>query len=191
MRVREPTGLERFLAALTTEFARAGLPFMLIGGQAVLVHGEPRLTEDIDITLGVEPDRLAAVLDACAALGLVPLPRDITAFVAETFVLPARHPATAIRVDLIFSSTAYERQAIARALPVNIAGTDVPFATVEDLIVHKVFAARPRDVEDIRGVVRRKGGAIDWNYVEKWAREFAGVPGREGMPGLVDMLRRG
>lgn len=27
---------------------------MIIGGQAVMVYGEPRLTKDIDITLGVD-----------------------------------------------------------------------------------------------------------------------------------------
>jgi hypothetical protein len=31
------------------------------------------------------------------------------------FVLPVRHEATRLRVDFIFSSTPYERQAIARA----------------------------------------------------------------------------
>ena len=31
---------------------------MLIGGQAVLLYGEPRLTRDIDITLGVDVDKI-------------------------------------------------------------------------------------------------------------------------------------
>jgi len=29
------------------------IPYMIIGGQAVLIYGEPRLTRDIDITLGI------------------------------------------------------------------------------------------------------------------------------------------
>jgi hypothetical protein len=36
---------------------------MIIGGQAVLLYGEPRLTKDIDITLGVNVDRLKDLLD--------------------------------------------------------------------------------------------------------------------------------
>lgn len=35
---------------------------MVIGGQAVLVHGEPRLTEDIDITLGVDIARVNDII---------------------------------------------------------------------------------------------------------------------------------
>ena len=190
MRVREPTELERFLAALTTELGRVGLPFMLIGGQAVLVHGVVRVTEDVDATLAADPGRLASVLEACTALGLVPIPKDVQPFVAETFVLPARHAATGVRVDFIFSSTTYERQAIARAGTMDLAGTPVPFAAAEDLIIHKLFAARPRDLEDVRGVVLRKGDSLDWGYMEKWAREFAAVPGREAMPEMLAELRR-
>jgi hypothetical protein len=36
---------------------------MVTGGQAVLLYGEPRLTKDIDVTLGVDTDHLARLLD--------------------------------------------------------------------------------------------------------------------------------
>ena len=163
---------------------------MLIGGQAVLLHGTPRLTEDIDITLGADPAALPDLLRACGALGLKPLPVHVDEFVQETFVLPVRHETTRLRVDFIFSSTPYERQAIARAAQVPIGGASVPFASAEDLILHKLFAGRPRDLEDVRGVVRRKGSGLDWSYVERWAAEFASIPGREQLPGLVVELRR-
>jgi predicted nucleotidyltransferase len=180
------TGL---LARLTRTLEDGGIPFMLIGGQAVLLHGEPRLTQDIDVTLGVGPGRLDEVLVLCPKMGLTPLPEDVAAFVRGTFLLPARDGSTGIRVDLIFSTTPYEGEAIAHAERVKVGGEDVPFATAEDLIIHKLFAARPRDLEDAAGVVRRKGPELDWAYLERWCEEFAGVPGREGMPALLDELR--
>jgi len=160
---------------------------MVIGGQAVLVHGQPRLTQDIDVTLGVEPDRLGSVLEICKDLDLDPLPEEVESFVTETFVLPALHPGTRIRVDFVFSTTPYERQAIQRAVPIRIGGSEVPFATAEDLILHKLFAGRPRDLEDVLGVIRRQTENLDWMYLDRWAREFAAVPGREGM---VEELQR-
>ena len=42
---------------------------MVIGGQAVLVHGQPRLTQDIDITLGVEPAREFAAVPGREGMG--------------------------------------------------------------------------------------------------------------------------
>ena len=191
MRVREPTPVEHLLAGVARELKAAHIACMVIGGQAVLLHGAPRVTEDIDLTLAAGPDRVHDVLDVCGRIGLTPLPSDVERFVAETFVLPARHALSGFRVDFIFSSTPYERSAIGRALAVDVAGEAVPFATAEDLIVHKLFAARPRDIEDAQSVVRRSGTALDWDYIERWAQSFAAVPGREAMPGLVATLRRG
>jgi hypothetical protein len=178
------------LASITRELEARGLPFLVIGGQAVLLHGRPRLTEDIDITLGGDPSTLPRVLEACGSLGLMPLPTDVERFVGETFVLPTRHGETRIRVDFIFSSTPYERQAIQRAVRVTLHETAVPFASAEDLLIHKLFAGRPRDVEDALGVVRRKSAELDWGYLEHWSRVFAEVPGRETMPDRLAELRR-
>ena len=92
-------------------------------------------------------------------------------------------------MDFIFSTTPYEQQAIERAIRVDVDGVPVAFATAEDLIVHKLFAGRPRDLEDAIGVVARQGNELDWNYLENWAREFSAVPGREEMPRQVADLR--
>jgi predicted nucleotidyltransferase len=182
-------------AELIARVARAlrgrRLPFMLIGGQAVLVHGEPRLTQDVDITLAASPERLNDALEACATAKLSPLPRDVAEFVRDTFVLPASDLESGIRVDFVFSTTPFEAEAIRRAVSIDVGGTPVPFASPEDLILHKLFAGRPRDLEDAAGVVRRKAGDVDWGYIRKWAREFSVVSGRETLPEQVDGLERG
>lgn len=186
----QPPDFSAFLGALAAALRERDLPFMLIGGQAVLLHGQPRLTEDIDITLGIDPTQLGTVLDVCATLDLEPIPEDIEGFVTETFVLPALHEESGIRVDFIFSTTPYEREAIARSEHHELAGVPVPFATAEDLIIHKLFAGRARDWEDAVSVVRRKGEGLDWEFIRRWAIEFAGIPGREEMPAQVDRLRQ-
>ncbi len=61
--------LEKIALALD----EAGIAYMVIGGQAVLLYGEPRLTKDIDITLGAGLDRLSDVLALAETAGLKPL----------------------------------------------------------------------------------------------------------------------
>ena len=185
----QPPDFSNLIAGISRELRDRQISFMLIGGQAVLLHGRPRLTEDIDITLAADPNRLSDILDVCAALKLRPLPEDVEAFVRRTFVMPVLHEKTSIRVDFIFSTTPYEREAINRAVVVQLAGESVPFAAAEDLIIHKLFAGRPTDLEDAATVVRRKGADLDWAYVESWVREFGNVPGREDLPGLLADLR--
>jgi len=186
---RRSAELPALLAALARALADAGFPYMLIGGQAVLVHGRPRLTEDIDVTLGAAPDRLADLLAATGRLGLVPLPPHFERFVRETFVLPCRDPATGMRVDFIFSTTPYERQAIDRAVRVQVGGEGVCVVTAEDLILHKLFAGRARDLEDAESVVRRTGRELDWAYLDRWAAEFSRIAGREALPDQLARLK--
>ena len=83
------------------------IAYMIIGGQAVLLYGEPRLTRDIDISLGIDTGRLPEVLEIVKEIGLVPLTKDISAFVNQTMVLPALDEPTGVRVDFIFSNTPF------------------------------------------------------------------------------------
>jgi predicted nucleotidyltransferase len=176
------------IARLAGALAKQRLSFMLIGGQAVLLHGEPRLTQDIDVSLAASIDRLDDVLAACSEADLSPLPANVRSFVEETFVLPAADAGTGVRVDLIFSNTEYESAAIARAISIEIGGSHVPIASAEDLLLLKLFAGRPRDIEDAEGVVRRNRDGLDWSYIRRWAREFSAVPGREDVPEQVSRL---
>jgi hypothetical protein len=162
---------ESLLALLARELDRAGIPYMVIGGQAVQLYGEPRMTRDIDLTLGLGSEGLDRVLAVCTRCALKPLPARPEEFTRETMVLPALEERTGIRVDFVFSITDYERQAIRRGRPVEVGGAQVRFAAVEDVLVHKLVAARPRDLDDARSIVVKNPG-LDRGYVERWLAEF-------------------
>ena len=102
--------IERIAISLDKE----GIPYMIIGGQAVLLYGEPRFTKDIDITLGIDVDTLDKALVLTSKLRLTILVNDVEDFVKKTMVLPSLDVCTGIRVDWIFSHSNYERQAIER-----------------------------------------------------------------------------
>ena len=171
---------EDLIARIAKELRTADLDYMIIGGQAVLLYGTPRMTKDIDITLGVDVGHLDRLLPAIDAMGLEIIPEDFRSFVEQTSVLPTRAKECGIRVDFIFSFTPYERQAIARSKAVLSGGTDVMFASVEDVIIHKIFAGRPRDLEDVRSVLL-KNPDLDIMYVKKWLREFEKSPEKRGL----------
>jgi hypothetical protein len=144
---------------------------MIIGGQAVLLYGSPRLTKDIDITLGVSTEKLPLLLNIIKETGLKAIPENPEKFAAQTSVLPAEDRKSGIRVDFIFSFTPYEKQAIKRAREVNIEGVLVKFAKVEDIVIHKIFSGRARDVEDVR-IILIKNPDCDLNYIRAWLKEF-------------------
>ena len=114
---------------------------------------------------------------------------SIGVFITTGFRCQHSVAVSSIRIDFIFSSLPYERQAIDRAIDVDLSGVPVPFASAEDLILHKLFAGRPRDIEDASGVVVIKGDSLDWDYIEGWVEEFSSVTGRETLPETLNQIR--
>lgn len=164
------------------------ISYMIIGGQAVLLYGSPRLTRDIDITLGVDTDRFALIKNICKKSGLKILPKNPEKFASETKVLPAEEPNIRIRVDFIFSFTPYEQQAINRTQIVDIDNYHVKFASREDLIIHKMLAARAIDEEDVKNILIKNKNLIDFKYIKKWLEQFCNIPGYEGILKKFDNL---
>ena len=162
---------EEIISQISVHLSKHKIPHMIIGGQAVLLYGEPRLTRDIDITLGVGIDSLDTVLSIIKELKLRILSKNIIDFVKKTMVLPMIEKKTGIRVDFIFSFTPYEKEAIKRANIIEILGEKVPFASVEDLIIHKIFAGRPRDLEDVRTIIL-KNPNLDVYCIKKCLKLF-------------------
>ena len=171
---------EDLLAKIARELKRADLPYMIIGGQAVLLYGSPRLTKDIDITLGVDIGHMESLLPALGTMELEIIPRDFRSFAEKTSVLPTKDKVSGIRVDFIFSFTPYERQAISRSRAVLLGGVKVMFASAEDVIIHKIFAGRPRDLEDVRSILI-KNPNLDGTYITKWLSEFEKSPDKKGL----------
>lgn len=163
---------ERLIAKIARSLDDGRIPYMIVGGQAVLLYGRPRLTRDIDITLGIDTDRLNLVVDVCKKIGLKILPEDPEAFTGETKVLPAEEPESAIRVDFVFSFTEYEAHALERVNEVTVDGYPVKFASCEDVILHKVLAGRAVDMDDVLSILAKQGGAVDIMYIRKWLGEF-------------------
>lgn len=162
---------ERLLARIAATLKKLKIPYMVVGGQAVLVYGEARTTKDIDITLGVGVEELPALLRAIKKINLEPKIKDVERFVRDTMVLPVMDKKSGIGVDFIFSFSPYEKQALSRVRKFKIGITMISFASLEDLIVYKMIAGRPRDLEDIRSLILKNPG-YDFQYIIKWLTEL-------------------
>lgn len=165
------------------ELNKKNIPYMIVGGQAVLLYGEPRLTRDIDITLGVDTYRMKDIVAIAKKLKLKILPEDVETFVKETMVLPVLGKK-GIRIDFIFSFTDYEKNAIARARKIDSDGVEIYYASPEDVIIQKIFAGRERDLEDIRLLIAKQ--KVDDSYILKWLQEFGTIMDKN----FVDIFKR-
>lgn len=173
--------IEKLIKKISLNLDKDKIPYMIIGGQAVLLYGTPRLTRDIDITLGIDTDKFSLIEKICKNLGLKILSKNPEDFARDTKVLPAEETKLKIRVDFIFSSTFYEKQALKRIKKVLMGGYPVKFASCEDLIIHKMFAGRAIDEEDVKNIIIKNKSEIDFKYIKKWLLEFNKISDQKGI----------
>lgn len=150
------------------------IPYMVIGGIANLVWGEPRTTADIDVTVDIERLGVEGFVSAVSSLG-DPLVEDPAGFAANNRVLPVR-TSEGTAVDLVLATLPFEVEAISRAIRMKIGDTEAVVCTAQDLVIHKIVSDRARDFDDVVGILRRSGSAIDFpeldSVVESLAREL-------------------
>jgi predicted nucleotidyltransferase len=140
-----------------------GLPAALIGGLAVSLRGQPRMTVDVDLVVLADVDAALQLVRSLAETPFEPLFAGVEEVVTTAFILPLRHRSTGIRVDLAIGMSGFEREAIRRATRLVVGAGSVPVVTVEDLLIMKALAGRPQDEGDIRGLVELNRDTLDWN----------------------------
>jgi hypothetical protein len=167
-----PASLQAALADLSKWLEVARIPSMIIGGIAASALGRPRLTQDIDALAIVPETEWANTIDSASPYGIVPRIEGALEFAHRCRVLLLRHTGSGIDVDVIFGGLPFERAAVEKSAAHHIGSLQVRLPRVEDLLVMKAIARRPKDVEDIRGLLAAHPQA---NVAEarRWIKEFS------------------
>ncbi len=139
------------LKRLATALNDAGAEYLLIGGYALLAHGYPRTTVDIDLLV---PQRGSAAGPVQRALLVLP-DRSALDIRPEWFEEgEGIRVADEIVVDLLFRTCGETFESlVAYAQVVDLDGVAIRTLSLEGLLRTKQ-SARARDVED-RGVIER------------------------------------
>jgi hypothetical protein len=149
---------EPVLAALL----RHEVPFVVVGGVAVVLHGHPRLTADLDLVIDLATEHVDRTVAAVPELGLRPrLPVDPHGsgdaevrggWVEDRnlTVLSFHDPNDPLReVDVFADPPVPFAELRARAEIMRLGEVDVPVAAITDLVEMKWLAGRPQDLADI------------------------------------------
>lgn len=167
-----PSPLINSLRDLTDWLGTENIPYAIIGGVAVAVVAQPRMTQDIDAAISIVPDRLEGFLQTASAYNLAPRINDAADFARRQQVVLLQHQPTGINVDLSLAAIEFDYELIARANTVTIGSLNLKVATPEDLIITKAVAHRPRDVADI-GTIMNIAQNLDQERIRHWVGQFA------------------
>jgi hypothetical protein len=156
------------LSDLAPILARWGRWFVF-GAQAVVVHGVPRLSADVDVTLALTPDTPEPFTEEMRAGGFVPRVTD-PEFIRRTRVMPFVHQRTGMPLDVVLAGSGLEDEFMRNAVAVSLGPVTVPVIEAGDLVVAKVLAGRPKDLEDAGAIWRLRGQMLDAKRIRRTLR---------------------
>jgi hypothetical protein len=162
--------------------------FCFIGGVAAQRWGEPRLTQDVDLTLltgfGLEEKYVDALLQE-----LIPRRPDAREFALRHRVLLAQ-TREGVDVDIALGALPFEERSVARASRWQIGdGTELTTCSAEDLVVHKVFAGRELDWGDVERVLTRQHGKLDLKQVRAELKPLLELKGASEAIDKLEQMR--
>jgi len=154
------------IEAVARALTAADVPFIIVGGLAVVAHGYNRFTHDLDLVIRIEPASIRGAFDALASLGYRPRV-PVTAAVMSDPEQRARLARDKNMTVLNFTSDQHRDTPVdifveepfdfsaeyARAYVEDVAfGVPVRILNRETLIRLKEQSGRPQDLADIAGL---------------------------------------
>lgn len=146
------------LRAFLKSLDAAQAEFIVVGGYAVAFHGFPRNTGDLDVWIRATADNAPRVERAVREFGF---PIDTSARAAllqPDAILRMGYPP--MRIELLTQVSGLDFESCrSRAVVIEVDRAKVPVLGLDDLIVNKRAAGRPKDLLDLIELERiRRGG---------------------------------
>jgi hypothetical protein len=173
--------LKAFFAYVVEVLERLGIPYMVVGGFAAILYGEPRLTIDVDIVVDFRLEHIGPFVAAFPIPDYYVSEEGIRDSLQRRYPFNVIQPATGAKVDLVplpsdpFTRAAFQRR---QHLEYDEAGHSATFITPEDIILAKLIAFRETEsdkhLRDARGVLVTQWGQLDLEAIRRGARA-AGV----------------
>ena len=152
-------------ASLLQDFIDAnGWDYYFIGGIAVQVWGEPRLTRDLDLTIFTnlenEPEFIQTILTKYR-----PKFAGAAKFALTNRILPV-FAVSGIPIDIALGGFADISEPLRRSSFQEFSDrVSLKICSADDLLILKTIAGRPRDWPDIEAVIIKQR-LLDWDYIE-------------------------
>lgn len=160
---------ENILRNFCKVFDGFDIPYVLIGAYAVSSWGVVRATRDIDFLARIPSGIIDTVREKFAEKGFEV---DLVKGDADD---PIRGVLKLIYkgedvIDVLLGIKGISDNIYIRAVRISIMGVKIPVISPEDLIIMKLLAGGPVDIDDARKILKIMGDKIDFAYLEKQCR---------------------
>jgi predicted nucleotidyltransferase len=163
------------LAAVNQALDDIDAPSMVIGGVAVIALGVARLTVDIDATIQGRSSDPERVLKVFAQHDIRPRIVGASEFARSRQIVLARHHASGVSIDASLAWLPFEEEAIQFSQVADYSGIPIRVPRPEDLIIYKLVAGRPQDIDDVEKLLALYKNKLDLDRIRTWIQQFSEV----------------
>ena len=157
----------RHLARLLSDWGRRAA---IIGGIGIVARVRPRHTDDVGVVVVVPEGRGKEFLALAHSHGWADDPAETRALLAGGLLRIFRGAPTELAsVDVIFVDSTFLEDIVGRATQLDLGVATLPVATTEDLLLLKLDANRPEDLDDILAIKDAFADTLDMTYVRAQA----------------------
>lgn len=129
--------------------------YLVIGGFAVSVHGYPRYTKDLDISIEMSDKNAEKMLMVIDDFGFSVLGLEKNDFLQKDGIIQLGHEPIRIDIlndlDVVSFDSAWNNRKV-----VEYEGVEINFIGYDELLALKRKAGRPQDIADITKLEKRK-----------------------------------
>jgi hypothetical protein len=161
-----------FVVRVITALDKNAIPYMTVGSFSTNVYGKPRSTKDADFVVELGT---ASISQLAADIGPDFQLEQQMSFetVTSTTRYRLHHRDTRFLVELfLLSDDPHDQERFRRRVAGDIGGRRAFVPTAEDVIITKLRwskqGQRPKDVDDVLGVIKVQHGRLDLPYIHRW-----------------------
>jgi hypothetical protein len=168
--------VEDMVRALVGALFAAKAQYVIIGGVAASIQGEPRTTRDVDVVVLVKSRGLSVLLRALADAGFRVVPTRTYARLMTGSACKLSYSGK-FSVDLRVASFRLDYSAVETRQEVTIFGERIYICAPEELIVYKLARFSPLDVQDMRAILRTHKGNLNRERITELAKALSDEAG--------------
>jgi hypothetical protein len=161
-----------FVTRVIDALEKNAVPYMAVGSFSSNVYGKPRSTKDADFVVELGDTPLSRVVSDIGPHFVLESQMSFET-VTSTSRYRLHHRDTKFLIELfMLSDDPHDRERFRRRVAGEIGGRRAFVPTAEDVVITKLRwsrqGQRPKDLEDVRGVLKVQRGRLDLNYMRGW-----------------------
>ncbi|TWT97143.1 hypothetical protein [Neorhodopirellula pilleata] len=165
--------LEDAITRVIEGLSEIGVEYMLIGSFSSMYYSFPRSTTDADFVVGRQDlgvVRLSTILGERFKFD----PQLSFETVGRSSKNEIEIKGTPFRIEIFrLTNEPFDQSRFERRREIVLFGKQVWIPTVEDVIIQKLIWDRPKDRDDVAGVIEATRKSLDEDYLQSWASRLS------------------